>query len=936
MRPGIVGRTVEQQAVRELLDDAVPRMRALVIDGEAGMGKTTLWLWGVEEARRDWTVLIARPAEGESSLPFAALGDLLEPTLDDTDGLSDAHRAALDLALQRTQVGEPATRLALSRAVLALLRSTADQRRLVVAIDDAQWLDVPTEQVLEFAFRRVDDSQIRLLIARRTEQELPAPLGLDRASASDGVGQLKLGPMSLDELGVVLRERLGLALARPRLAELHAACAGNPFYALEIGRALRAVDLEGGEPLPVPESLSVLLRRRLETLPEAAQFAALLAAASPNPTAAVVERAAGGSDGLAVAVDVGVLELDGRRLRFTHPLLASTTYSAAPPWERRGAHARLAREAENSLERAHHLARSMTEPDETVAAELSAAATDAAARGAPETAGALMERAADLTPPAHADEWRRRRIEAAQHHLASGDPARSRTILAGVVGSLPPGRDRAAVLWRLADLTEPPEVSIELCEQALAESGGDQGLDTQIRITLATLTWITGDVPRSIRMNQSAMESAKRAGDGLVEALAIGALCYQLMILGRPFPAAEMERALDLEAHHDGFPANQRPSFRLGLIHAYTDRPDQARPLLQAELQRLERAGNDSWQISVLLRLADVELRAGNWSEAARLARRSMEIGLSAGTTQQCASGQMIHGLVQAHLGELEQALSAARTALALCEEEGDTPYAIRASAVLGFAELSRGDALTALAHLGPASRELRRMDIGELSVSQVVHNEIDALIALGRLGEAEETIDFVEEKGRPTDRAWHAAIAARGRALVASARGDHDLAREHLDRALAAHDRLPQPFELGRTLLAQGTIERRAKRRAAARASLSDALEIFDQLGAPLWAEKAAAELARIPGRGRASDELSETERRVAELVASGLSNKAVAAKLFITVRTVESNLTRIYAKLGVRSRTELAARIGDWHASAPPSSGGIRQPKSASARPD
>ncbi len=200
-------------------------------------------------------------------------------------------------------------------------------------------------------------------------------------------------------------------------------------------------------------------------------------------------------------------------------------------------------------------------------------------------------------------------------------------------------------------------------------------------------------------------------------------------------------------------------------------------------------------------------------------------------------------------------------------------------------------------------------MDVGELSLAQVVQNEIDALVALGRLEEAEETIAFVEEKGRPTHRSWHEAVAARGRALVASARGDFDGAREQFDRAITAHERLPQPFELGRTLLAQGTIERRAKRRGAARVAAGRALELFDQLGAPLWAEKAAQELARIPGRGRPrrrAERDGEPDRGARR---SGLANKEVAAKLFVTVRTVEGNLTRIYRKLGVRSRTELAA---------------------------
>jgi DNA-binding CsgD family transcriptional regulator len=206
---------------------------------------------------------------------------------------------------------------------------------------------------------------------------------------------------------------------------------------------------------------------------------------------------------------------------------------------------------------------------------------------------------------------------------------------------------------------------------------------------------------------------------------------------------------------------------------------------------------------------------------------------------------------------------------------------------------------------------ELRSIGVGELSIHQVVQNAIEALVALGRLEEAEHAIAWVEDKGRPAGRAWHEAIAARGRALVAAGRGDFEAARGHVDRALAAHDRLAQPFELGRTLLASGSIERRAKHRADARTALELALNTFDQLGAPMWAEKAAAELARISGRPRSPGGLTETERRVAELVAEGRSNKEVASALFVTVRTVEANLSKVYAKLGIRSRTELARRL-------------------------
>jgi DNA-binding CsgD family transcriptional regulator/Tfp pilus assembly protein PilF len=466
------------------------------------------------------------------------------------------------------------------------------------------------------------------------------------------------------------------------------------------------------------------------------------------------------------------------------------------------------------------------------------------------------------------------------------------------------------VLIELVDVSD-AFTDIRLIHQALDEASGEPNLSSRVHTQLATNYTRIGEHERATEHARAAAEFAEQAGDPMRLALALADLCFKLTMRALPYDPANMARALKLEEQCDGFPSLQRPTVQLAIILGYTDSPDTARPLFRAEVQRLERAGNDSMLIGVLFRFADVELRAGNWEEAARLARRSMSVALTAGVIQEQSIGLMIHGLVQAHLGDLDEARSVAERAKTLAEEVADLGYAARAMAVLGFVELSRGDSAAALEHLTPAAAYVRASGIGELSVHQAVHNEIDALVARGLLAEAEAVIAFVEAKGAPTDRAWHAAVAARGRALVAAARGEFDEARQHIDRALTAHERLPQPFELGRTKLAQGTIERRGKRRAEARAALTEALEIFDQLGAPLWAEKATAELARIPGRPPGSGELTETERRVAELVASGLSNKEVAATLYITVRTVEGNLTRVYAKLGVRSRTELAALL-------------------------
>jgi DNA-binding CsgD family transcriptional regulator len=902
MSERVVGRSAELQQVAALLADDTPAARALVLTGDAGVGKTTIWSEGIRLARdRDLRVLAARPAEREAAMPFAALGDLLGPVVD-AIALPRPQRVALDRALQRADVDEPADRLAVSRAALGLLQGLARDGPLVVAVDDVQWLDTPTEHALDFALRRLPDVPLRVLIAHRV-MDGPSPLGLH------GAVHVGVEPLAAGELGALLHDRLALDLARPRLLELHRACGGNPFYALEIGRALLREPRPAG-PLPVPDSLAELLALRLEALSGPARQASLLAAAATQPTWTLIERAAGGTDGLAEAVRAGVLRLDGDRVRFSHPLHASIAYGSAAPWDRRAAHRRLADAAQDADERAQQLAVAVDQADERIASELEQVAAGAADRGAPETAARLAERAAELTPRDDEAARRRRSAAAAEHHVASGDPARAREILDALVAALPAGPERARLLWRLADAVDGAAESIRLCERALGEAAGDPALSAEIHTALGVFTWIAGQRARSAGHTREAARFAELAGDEMLLAISLAEACHADVVLGSTFRREEMDRALALEERLGSFPTYLRPSFQLGLILMYTDELDTARPLLEAERARMEAAGDEAGRAGVLYRLSELELRAGNWGAAHRHAREAVQLAASSNHEQEQAVVLSGLGLVLAHLGRLEEACESAEVARGLALESGDMTIRQRAEATLGFAALSRGDAQEAAAWLGPARAELQQQGVGELSISQVVQNEIEALIQLGRLEDADAAIGFVEDSDR-AGRAWHAAVSARGRALLAAAGGDHDGARAHVERALLAHARLPQPFERARTLLAQGTIERRAKHRAAARAALTEALELFDALGAPLWAEKAAAELARIPGRGRASSELTETERRVAELVAGGLSNKEVAARLFVSVRAVEANLSKVYAKLGVRSRTQLAGRL-------------------------
>jgi DNA-binding CsgD family transcriptional regulator len=246
---------------------------------------------------------------------------------------------------------------------------------------------------------------------------------------------------------------------------------------------------------------------------------------------------------------------------------------------------------------------------------------------------------------------------------------------------------------------------------------------------------------------------------------------------------------------------------------------------------------------------------------------------------------------------------------MAVAEASGETLLLIPNVAVLGFLELSLGNVTEADAYLSRAIELEQAMGVREPAYFRVVPDAIEALVALGRVDEAESLLEPFEAAGEDLRRAWTIATGGRCRALVVAARGDLDGASAAADEAVRVHDQLPLPFELGRTLLVRGTVERRAKRKREARDTLSTALEIFEGLGAALWAEKARAELARIGGRAPSSMELTPTEARVAELVAAGSTNREAADALFVSVHTIEANLKRIYRKLGIRSRTELAS---------------------------
>ena len=432
MSTGVVGRDTELASVRGFVSSISEGALALALEGEAGIGKTTLWQAGLDEAGdRAFRILVARPAESETALSFSGIGDLLDTVLDEAlAALPAGQKRALSLALVLgDDEGPPPDPHAIGLALLNAFRALADERPIVVAIDDVQWLDPASAGGLAFAGRRLRSERVGLLFSRRAGLDSLLVEELRRGLPSDRVGNLEVGPLDAAALHHVVQSHLGLILPRPVLDEVRDVSGGNPFYALEIVRTLqrRGVAVDGGQPLPIPESLHELVHGRLAALPQESRDFLLAAAAHAHPTVAVTEAASGvdRETGLRPALEARVVQLDKDRIRFTHPLLAAGAYETADRDRRSRVHARLAELLDDQEARAWQLAASIGSPDQVVADALEQAAEHARRRGALRPAALMLDRSSELTPTDRVDDAVRRAVGAAYLHFESGDSRRA-------------------------------------------------------------------------------------------------------------------------------------------------------------------------------------------------------------------------------------------------------------------------------------------------------------------------------------------------------------------------------------------------------------------------------------------------------------------------------------------------------------------------------
>jgi DNA-binding CsgD family transcriptional regulator len=695
------------------------------------------------------------------------------------------------------------------------------------------------------------------------------------------------------------------------LRKIRQVSGGNPFFALEIARAItEGESSEGLGALPVPTDLRQTLRRRLASLSRSAHRALLFASASPHPTVGSLSTAgAGAPAGLEDAVTAGIVETEGDSLRFTHPLFASVVYGDATSEERRSVHEKLAEIARDPEERARHLALATGDPDAAIAEAVEEGARHARTRGATTSSAELFELAAQLTPLTNPVDADRRRMEGAETLFLAGEEQRASEQMRPIVKRSPSGPARAEALWRLARILfyfDVREAASALLE-ALEEDGADDWLRSRIHSQLAFALLFTGALQDAQRSAADAVELAESSADPSTLAEALTIFTWTRSAIGLGLSLELLERAVGLENDIETFTVTDLPSYALAQTLANADELERSRAVYERLLGVSFERGDDHSAGDIHVGLSLVEFWSGNLDAASgHLSEPSTR------AVREWSVTGALWALVQGCLGNVESARERAQGALAAAEREGRMWDLLHCYHALGFIELSVGDHQAAVACLEPAWVLHQQAGVGEPSY-RFPADLAESLIAVGRADEAEPIVTWLAERGHALGRGWAIGAAARCRGLVLAANGNLSAAVEELGHAVQAHRPIGIPLELGRTLLARGRIARQATRKRDAREALEEAVQIFEDLPAPLWAAKARGELARIGGRRPTPGRLTPTEDRIARLAAVGRTNQEIANALFVSVRTIESHLSHAYAKLGVRSRTELALALDE-----------------------
>lgn len=890
----LYGRAEEIAAIRELLDSmAAGTGQALLLRGEAGIGKSALLDLAASLAGPDTTVLRAWGVEAEADLAYAALHQLLRPVTGLLDALPGPQReavaGALGLAAPRGD------RFLVAAGVLSLLAEAAADGGVLCLVDDLQWLDRASADALLFAARRLRTERAAMLLAVRGD------------GVHKGVPEVRVRALDPESAAALVDARAAVAPAvRARLVSL---TGGNPLVLGETLASLNPDQLTGRLPLPDPlPGGAQLFGDQVARLPAATRHVLLAAALEPDTTLALeaAARLAPGTemvDALGQAEKAGLVTVEGATIRFRHPLVRSAVHAAAGPVEVRRAHAILAGLVRGDR-RAWHLAAAAVGQDEQVAAALADAAAGARARGGYGDAATALGRAAELTPDPGVRA--RRYIDAATAAWLGGRPGQAQTYLA-----------EARTLTTPAEHPEGPGREVPPVDRPGERVAVDhEELRREIRQLRGRFELNSGDAAEAVRMLRTgdtiemladAAEAAQYAGD-LASLVEIGRRALELppgflrdVVAGIGLTVADgsgaellrgaLERVDELREAAEFLWASAAASF-LGETDAAAELAERA--------GRVARVSGMVGQLPVVLEfVSTAERLKGRLAESRAIAEEGLALAREAGYTNSEAAHLANLAVVAALRGEEEACKEHARQALAIAVPHRVGLRAGVASYALAMLDLGLGrydaahERFTALAAAGHPT-----------IVWRAAPDRVEAAVAAGEPEAARETLAGLERWAADARTREPRALLLRCRALVD---GDAELFEE----ASRLH---AEPFEAARTALLHGERLRRAHRPGRARGPLRSALETFTRVGAEPWARRAAGEL-RAAGeaveRGPAPDPvavLTPQELRIARMVAQGASSKEVAARLFLSPRTVEYHLYKIYPKLGITSRTELA----------------------------
>jgi tetratricopeptide (TPR) repeat protein len=808
--PTLLARDAEFSAAIERL--STQDGGAVAIVGEAGVGKSTLL--GAIAASAAGDGFIVRRAQGASAevdLPFVGLHDLFS---DDLDALgirmTPAMREATAATMLRSGSAGPSETdpVALNLGVVELLELLSVSEPLLLALDDLQWIDEPTLAALRFALRRVPRSRVSVLAAVRPGT---AELG---ELLPHHVSTVTLGGLDPAGLSAVVARQTGAKLSARVAGELHELSAGNPMLALEI---VRRSDPSGADlrELTVPERHRTVLEQRIATLSEPAQESLLAVALLSRPTVTELTRLAV-IPGMVEAESAGLVEVDGNRIRFCHPLFASTCRDMVPPRERRDMHRRLASVATDETERARHLGWSSLGPDEETAAYVAKVAAGAAERAATATAADLAALAADLTPADDPDTRLSRYCTAAVLMKSAGDLIGPVQLLLTVLPDVEPGPGRAQCLFTLGTLSEDLDEGLSWLLEARDQPRLDATQALKIELYIALNHFSRTDFVVVRELGAAVEASAEAMGQTDLAIMSRYTVAIAELMLGVTSSptwsrvAADSPNASLRWAH---------PDQALGSEALLRDEHERAMHLLGGLAERAQAAGDLELYALLLGHIAWIDLRRGRLANSRATLEESLRLRSDGHHDQ---SALALTARVMALQGDLGGARALAQEALVMAQQNADRIWEIACRWALGLADVSECRYDSGLGHLRQVDALMEQASWGHANIAPWYADGVEALLALDRLDDAVELTERAEADAARMDIPTLTAMAARCRGLVFAHTGDLGGAESLLTEALEICEGFTMPIESGQTLLALGAVRRRMRQKAQSRADLA------------------------------------------------------------------------------------------------------------------